>query len=62
LPRAGHQSGTEQYKNVPPHTGMLDCVQYVGAGATPGKMLHQFEEPGQRSRSYPRSNTGKKYS
>jgi hypothetical protein len=41
---------------------MLDCVQYVGAGATPGKMLHQFEEPSQRSRSYPRSNTGKKYS
>jgi hypothetical protein len=45
---------------VPPHTGMLGCVQYVRAGATPGKMLHYFQETGQGYRADACANTGKK--
>jgi hypothetical protein len=29
LSRASHESGTEQYRNVPPHAGMFGCVQYA---------------------------------
>ena len=39
---------------------MLGCVQNVGAGAIPGKMLHQFEEAGQRCRADACADTGKK--
>jgi len=43
---------------VPRHTAMLGCVHYVGAGATPGKMLHHFQKPHQRCRADACAYTG----
>jgi len=39
---------------------MLGRVQHVGSGAIPGKMLHHFQEPGQRHRADACTETGKK--
>jgi hypothetical protein len=38
---------------------MLGCLQYVGAGAIPGKMLHHFQKAGQGCRSDACADTGK---
>jgi hypothetical protein len=59
LSRASQEPGAEQYKNVPPCTGMLSCVQYVGGGPIPREVLYDLEETSQGCRAYARTDTGK---
>jgi hypothetical protein len=57
LSRASHYAGSEQYEHVPPRIGLPGGLQEVGSGAVPNKVLHHFQQPGERRRSYTCTDT-----
>lgn len=57
LSYAGQQRGAEQHEYMPPRTGALSRVEYIGGRTTPCKVLDKFKKSGKGRRTDPCSDS-----